>query len=174
MVIVVGSVDVYATDSCCGVPPSRLASAVGSSPQHAYAASDAGTHCKIRRQFFCLGTIFDNLFASVEANITIPDRSNISLQAMTSIRSRQSQREAFHIHDDEREIQDSEPEQDPDHSMGEEDDTEHAQDDGDDFESSDEDEEVDSMVQEDIEKFQEGFVGIRERFRLIKRIGEGN
>jgi cell division control protein 7 len=33
---------------------------------------------------------------------------------------------------------------------------------------------VDPSVAEDMEKFQETFKGIRDRFRLINRIGEGN
>ena len=36
-----------------------------------------------------------------------------------------------------------------------------------------EDEEVDDMVAEDIERFENSFVGIDKRYRLINRIGEG-
>ena len=36
-----------------------------------------------------------------------------------------------------------------------------------------EDEEVDDMVAEDIERFENSFVGINKRYRLINRIGEG-
>ena len=38
---------------------------------------------------------------------------------------------------------------------------------------SSEDESVDDMVAEDIEKFENSFVGINKRYRLINRIGEG-
>lgn len=38
---------------------------------------------------------------------------------------------------------------------------------------SSEDEEVDDMVAEDIERFENSFVGINKRYRLINRIGEG-
>ena len=33
---------------------------------------------------------------------------------------------------------------------------------------------VDPTVQEDMDKFQDTFKGLQERFRLINRIGEGN
>ena len=39
--------------------------------------------------------------------------------------------------------------------------------------SAESEEEVDPAVQEDMDKFQETFKGIKERFRLINRIGEG-
>lgn len=39
--------------------------------------------------------------------------------------------------------------------------------------SEESDDEVDPAVQEDMEKFQATFKGIKERFRLINRIGEG-
>jgi len=42
-----------------------------------------------------------------------------------------------------------------------------------DSEASYSDDEVDAIVQEDLRKFQESFEGIHDRFRLIKRIGEG-
>ncbi|KAH8592355.1 kinase-like domain-containing protein [Bisporella sp. PMI_857] len=41
------------------------------------------------------------------------------------------------------------------------------------FDASDSDDDVDASVKEDIQKFQESFEGINERFRLINRIGEG-
>jgi len=40
--------------------------------------------------------------------------------------------------------------------------------------SDDSDDVVDPKVQEDMDKFQETFKGIKDRFRLINRIGEGN
>ena len=40
--------------------------------------------------------------------------------------------------------------------------------------SDDSDDVVDPKVQEDMNQFQETFKGIKERFRLINRIGEGN
>jgi len=47
--------------------------------------------------------------------------------------------------------------------------------DGDDYsETSEEsDSTIDAAVREDMDKFQESFVGIKDRFRLINRIGEG-
>ena len=40
--------------------------------------------------------------------------------------------------------------------------------------SDDSDDVVDPKVQEDMDKFQETFKGIKDRFRLINRIGEGD
>lgn len=40
-------------------------------------------------------------------------------------------------------------------------------------ESSDEDDMVDSSVQRDMERLQDSFPGFRDKYRLIKRIGEG-
>ncbi len=40
--------------------------------------------------------------------------------------------------------------------------------------SDDSDDVVDPKVQEDMNQFQETFKGIKDRFRLINRIGEGN
>lgn len=47
--------------------------------------------------------------------------------------------------------------------------------DGDDYSETSEESDgtIDAAVREDMDKFQESFVGIKERFRLIKRIGEG-
>jgi cell division control protein 7 len=49
----------------------------------------------------------------------------------------------------------------------------HEEDDFSDVYSDDSDGVVDAAVQEDMEKFQETFKGIKDRFRLINRIGEG-
>jgi cell division control protein 7 len=40
--------------------------------------------------------------------------------------------------------------------------------------SDDSDDVIDPKVQEDMNQFQETFKGIKDRFRLINRIGEGN
>jgi cell division control protein 7 len=50
---------------------------------------------------------------------------------------------------------------------------EHDQEDEYSEESDDSDDVVDEAVQEDMLRFQETFKGIKERFRLINRIGEG-
>ncbi len=51
---------------------------------------------------------------------------------------------------------------------------EHEQDDAYSDTSEESDGIVDAVVQEDMIRFQETFRGIKERFRLINRIGEGN
>lgn len=79
------------------------------------------------------------------------------------------------IHDEHLEIEDSETEQDPDHSVDGEDDDQVEKSRGalDYASDSSDEEEGDSVVQEDILKFQQAFSGIKDRFRIIKRIGEG-
>lgn len=97
--------------------------------------------------------------------------------------STQSQKQSFNIHEDQmREIPDSAEEDNNDLIMELEDmeqlDSEEQTvvPDGY-YEESDyseeSEEEVDPAVQEDMEKFQATFKGIKERFRLINRIGEG-
>ena len=61
-----------------------------------------------------------------------------------------------------------------DDSRAEMEDDEEPQDDGYSDISEDSDGAVDASVQYDMDKFQETFIGIKERFRLINRIGEGN
>lgn len=41
------------------------------------------------------------------------------------------------------------------------------------IDTSEEEEEVDELVAEDIERFENSFVGINKRYRVINRIGEG-
>jgi len=80
---------------------------------------------------------------------------------------------SFEIHDDAIEIEESmleeeQPTEEDDIEMLEQD----AEDDG--YSDSEEsDGAVDPSVQEDMDKFQETFKGIKDRFRLINRIGEG-
>jgi cell division control protein 7 len=77
------------------------------------------------------------------------------------------------IHDEEPETDVSAPIQDRAIGKYEIEDQEHHQDTDDDRYSESSDETVDASVQDDMEKFQETFKGIRHRYRLIKRIGEG-
>ncbi len=89
---------------------------------------------------------------------------------MAAIRLRNA-KVLFEIHHDEMDPDESLEEQG---EMGEsrveleEEDAQHS-----DF-SDDSEEAVDPSVMEDMEKFQETFKGIKARFRLINRIGEGN
>jgi cell division control protein 7 len=81
----------------------------------------------------------------------------------------------FEIHHDEVDGDESMDEQDQaiDESRGDMEEENYQQ--SDDYSDSDEsDMVVDASVQEDMKKFQETFKGIRDRFRLINRIGEGN
>ncbi|KAI9740817.1 MAG: hypothetical protein M1818_004422 [Claussenomyces sp. TS43310] len=91
---------------------------------------------------------------------------------MATIRSRHQAKAAFEIHDEE--LDESEPEQDDAMNDERDCDEEHGQEDETCSELSDEsDDFVDVSVQEDMEKFQDNFKGIKDRFRLINRIGEG-
>ncbi|RDW68017.1 putative mitogen-activated protein kinase HOG1 [Coleophoma cylindrospora] len=90
---------------------------------------------------------------------------------MAAIRARNG-RQPFEIHHDD---QGSESMDEEDERMMEESqaiDEEDMQDDGY-SDSDDSDLAVDPVVQEDMDKFQETFKGIKNRFRLINRIGEG-
>ena len=60
-----------------------------------------------------------------------------------------------------REMEESRGEEDEDDTMGQ------------DYDSDESDLIVDPVVQEDMDRFKETFQGIKERFRLINRIGEG-
>ena len=92
---------------------------------------------------------------------------------MATIRPRNA-RVPFEIHHDELDNdQDIDEEQTMDESRGEEDESEEV--DGGDYseDSDDSDGTVEPAVREDMDKFEETFKGIKERFRLINRIGEG-
>jgi cell division control protein 7 len=93
---------------------------------------------------------------------------------MATIRPRNA-KAPFEIHHDEVDGDESMDEQDQamDESRGDMEEENYQQ--SDDYSDSDEsDVVVDASVQEDMKKFQETFKGIRDRFRLINRIGEGN
>jgi cell division control protein 7 len=93
---------------------------------------------------------------------------------MATIRPRNA-KAPFEIHHDEVDGDESMDEQDQtmDESRGDMEEDNYQQ--SDDYSDSDEsDVVVDASVQEDMKKFQETFKGIRDRFRLINRIGEGN
>lgn len=92
---------------------------------------------------------------------------------MATVRSRSAK--PFEIHHDEMVDESMEEE---DHRMEDSRaETEEEQDDREDAYSDMSDESdglVDSTVQEDMDKFQDNFRGLKDRFRLINRIGEGN
>jgi len=93
---------------------------------------------------------------------------------MATIRPRNA-KAPFEIHHDEVDGDESVDEQDQtmDESRGDMEEENYQQ--SDDYSDSDEsDVVVDASVQEDMKKFQETFKGIKDRFRLINRIGEGN
>ena len=88
-----------------------------------------------------------------------------------------NERKTFKIHDELLEICDSAEEDNDVHIMAEQDNRELQ---GNDMDtdayseySEESEEEVDPAVQEDMDKFQATFKGIKDRFRLINRIGEG-
>jgi cell division control protein 7 len=93
---------------------------------------------------------------------------------MATIRSRNA-KTPFEIHHDVMSREESLDEEVMDESRGdmEEEDGQQEDEDSDDY-SDNSDGIVDATVQEDMEKFQETFKGIKDRFRLINRIGEGN
>jgi hypothetical protein len=101
---------------------------------------------------------------------------------MATIRSRQHVKADIEIYDEELEIDESDVEE-THYSMAddidldqpvEEEEEEEIEDDDTYSESSEEsDGAVDILVQEDMDKFQETFKGIKDRYRLINRIGEG-
>lgn len=88
-----------------------------------------------------------------------------------------NRRGAFQIHDEEPEICDSAEEDSNDNIMGEEEygETRRKEMDTDAYSdwSEESEEDVDPAVQEDMDKFEATFKGIKDRFRLINRIGEG-
>jgi cell division control protein 7 len=92
---------------------------------------------------------------------------------MTSVYGRNG-RIPFQIHDEELEIAESEPEDDDIIEEQEEESHEQEMYTAEEYYDSEEsDGVVDPVVQEDMNKFEDTFVGIRERYRLINRIGEG-
>jgi cell division control protein 7 len=98
---------------------------------------------------------------------------------MATIRPRNA-KTPFEIHHDvveqEESLEEEEGEEEAmDESRGDVDEV--GQDEEDDYSdvySDDSDDVVDPAVQEDMNKFQETFKGIKDRFRLINRIGEGD
>jgi cell division control protein 7 len=91
---------------------------------------------------------------------------------MATIRPRNA-KTPFEIHHDQESLE--EEKEVTDESRGDMEDVE--QDDEDEYSdgySDDSDDVVDPKVQEDMDKFQETFKGIKDRFRLINRIGEGD
>lgn len=96
---------------------------------------------------------------------------------MATIRPRNA-KTPFEIHHDVMEHEDSleeEEEEAMDESRGDVEELEpEEEEDYSDGYSDDSDDVVDPSVQEDMNKFQETFKGIKDRFRLINRIGEGN
>lgn len=96
---------------------------------------------------------------------------------MATIRPRHAKM-PFEIHHDVMEQEESLEEEEEvvmDESRGDVDEVEQdEEDDYSDVYSDDSDDVVDPKVQEDMNQFQETFKGIKDRFRLINRIGEGN
>jgi len=93
---------------------------------------------------------------------------------MATIRPRNA-KTPFEIHHDQEESLGEEEEELMDESRGDVEEIEQEDDDEySDAYSDDSDDVVDPKVQEDMDKFQETFKGIKDRFRLINRIGEGN
>jgi cell division control protein 7 len=88
---------------------------------------------------------------------------------MATIRSRNASK-VFDIHEDALREEDADDDQETEESRGEEDEDDGR---GKDYDSEESDSIVDPLVQEDMDKFQDTFKGIKERFRLINRIGEG-
>lgn len=90
---------------------------------------------------------------------------------MATVRIRNA-RIPFEIHHDELEVEEVVNEEEPrsDESRGE---THEGDGDAGSECSEESDSYVEPSVQEDMEKFQDSFEGIKERFRLINRIGEG-
>jgi cell division control protein 7 len=88
-----------------------------------------------------------------------------------------NERRSFNFQDEELEICDSAEEDNNDHIMPEEENVEMQENDVDtdgySEYSEESEEEVDPAVQDDMDKFQATFRGIKGRFRLINRIGEG-
>jgi cell division control protein 7 len=86
-----------------------------------------------------------------------------------------SAKASFEIHHDEMVGNDSLEEQNHgmEESRAETEEDEEQNDDAESYYSDATDEMVDAAVAEDMQKFQETFKGIKDRFRLINRIGEG-
>lgn len=88
---------------------------------------------------------------------------------MATVRSRHA-REPFEIHHDDMDESMEQPGEPEDSKVEEVEDMEH---DGYSESSDDTEELVDDSVQHDMERFQETFQDVKDRFRLINRIGEG-
>ena len=94
--------------------------------------------------------------------------------AMEGLTEEELQEEPILEEEDEEEEEEYEEDDDDEEEGEEEDDNEGTEDEEDVSEASEEsDGVVDTAVQEDIMKLQESFEGIKDRFRLINRIGEG-
>ncbi len=93
---------------------------------------------------------------------------------MATITSRRRREEPFHIHEDAPSTADTEMNEDPrEEEDGDVEQEENAEGQQSEYDDSSEDEQVDGTVQEDMERLQDSFPGFREKYRLIKRIGEG-
>lgn len=93
---------------------------------------------------------------------------------MATSRSRHVAKVPFDIHHDDLDIREFETEQD--FTMGEDEEEPPQENDMEETcseSSAESDCDVDTAVQEDMDKLQQAFQGIQGRFRLIKRIGEG-
>ena len=91
---------------------------------------------------------------------------------MATVRSRSVK--PFEIHHDEMVDESMEEDHRMEDSRAEMDEEHEDQDDAYSETSEESDGVVDPTVQEDMDKFQDTFKGLQERFRLINRIGEGN
>ncbi|KAH8885565.1 serine/threonine protein kinase Hsk1 [Thozetella sp. PMI_491] len=93
---------------------------------------------------------------------------------MATTASRRRQEEAFHIHEDAPSTADTEMNEElQEEEEGDAEQEEDGEDQQSDYDESSEDEPIDSTVQEDMERLQHSLPLFRERYRLIKRIGEG-
>lgn len=82
-------------------------------------------------------------------------------------------RNSFSIHNDETNQEESMNEEGPENDESRLEDNERLQDEGCSEDSDESDDAVDAATAEDIAKFEATFKGIKDRFRLINRIGEG-
>ncbi|TEY87398.1 hypothetical protein BOTCAL_0002g00040 [Botryotinia calthae] len=93
---------------------------------------------------------------------------------MSAARQRQGNtRNSFSIHNDEINQEESMNEEGPENDESRIEDNERLQDEGYSEDSDESDDAVDAATAEDIAKFEATFKGIKDRFRLINRIGEG-
>jgi len=100
--------------------------------------------------------------------------ASLDLTMADTMRHHGEDREGFYIHEDIASTADTEY---PDEQDVENDEDEDQMEDGDDRESQEADssdgDTVDGDIQNDMDKLQDAFPGFRDKFRLIKRIGEG-